>query len=193
MIKLREYARLLVENDLTPDAFDRKIKAAVETIFDVDNVRVKKSKEIPAPAIANSYFNSNLYFTYRNVPLNMNVHFYHLKFPSDELKGLSPEQWDDAKNFPVSNTPEDILKSSNRQVKLAASMTYHPYDDNEVPMEFDDISTNHIGSVEANNIRDLITKAKRLIDDLGDGGDDNGPDEPEPVSPTPTSGKLVTV
>lgn len=45
MIKLSEYARLLVENDLTPDAFDRKIKAAVETIFDVDNVRVKNQKK----------------------------------------------------------------------------------------------------------------------------------------------------
>lgn len=199
MIKLSKYAKMLLESNLTPDAFDQKIKTAVETIFDVDDARIKKSRMLSPPSFAHSYFSSKVFFTYRNVPLRMIVHFYHLKYPSDELKGLSTQEWQDmlkmADQFPKIETPEEILKSSNMQVKLTASLTYYPFTDidDESIMNFDDFQNNHVGSVKANNIRDLMLQAKKLIDDLGNsGGDDGGPDEPEPVAPTP-SGKLVTV
>lgn len=195
-MKLAKYARLLVEGNLTPDAFDRKIKAAIETIFDVDDVITKQSRMLHPPSFAHSYFTSKAFFTYKNVKLRIIVHFYHLKYPDSELKGLNPQEWNDmlksAESFPKMDTPEEVLKSSSPQVKLTASITYYPYEDTEEMMSFGDFEDYHIGSVKANNIRDLISRAKKLLDDLG-GGNDNGPDEPEPVTPIEPSGKLVTV
>jgi len=195
-MNLYTYARLLVEGNLTSDVFDRKIKAAIETIFDVDDVVTKKSRMLRPPSFAHSYFTSKAFFTYKNVKLRIIVHFYHLKYPDNELKGLSPQEWNDmlksAESFPKMDTPEEVLKSSSPQVKLTASITYYPYEDTEEMMSFGDFEDYHIGSVKANNIRDLISRAKKLLDDLG-GGNDNGPDEPEPVTPIEPSGKLVTV
>jgi hypothetical protein len=199
MIKLKTilsaYAKLLAESNLTSYSFDRKIKAAIETIFDVDHVKIKESRPLSPPSFAHSYLSSKIHFIYKNVSLRMIVHFYHLKYPESELKGLSSQEWNDmlktADGFPRLDTPEEILKSNNPQVKLTASITYYPHEDTGEIMSFNDFSDYHIGSVKSNNIRDLIVNAKKLIDDLGDGGDDNGPDKPEPVSPT--SGKLVTV
>lgn len=199
-MKLSTYARLLVEGNLTPDAFDRKIKAAIKTIFDVDDVVIKKSRMSRPPSFAHSYFSSKALFTYKikfkkmeiNIKLSIIVHFYHFKYPANELKGLSPQEWNDmlksAESFPTLDTPEEILKSSNPQVKLTASINV----DTEEMMSFDDFKDYHIGSVEANNILDLISRAKKLLDNLG-GGNDNGPKEPEPVTPIEPSGKLVTV
>lgn len=195
-MNLYTYARLLVEGNLTSDAFDRKIKAAIATIFDIDDVVTKKSRMLHPPSFAHSYFTSKAFFTYKNVKLRIIVHFYHLKYPDNELKGLSPQEWNDmlksAESFPKMDTPEEVLKSSSPQVKLTASITYYPYEDTEEMMSFGDFEDYHIGSVKANNIRDLISRAKKLLDDLG-GGNDNGPDEPEPVTPIEPSGKLVTV
>lgn len=197
-MKLSKYAKLLIESNLTPDAFDRKLKAAVETIFDVDDVKIRKSRIAHPPSFAHLQLSTTLFFNYRNIPLRMVIHFYHLKFSSNELTGLSNAEWNDmlktAEQFPKLDTPEEILKSSNPQVKLNASITYYPYVDMDDSMiDFEEFRNNHIGTVSSNNLRDLVTKAKKLIDDLGGGDDNNGPDEPEPVSPTPTSGKLVTV
>lgn len=195
-MNLYTYARLLVEGNLTSDAFDRKIKAAIATIFDIDDVVTKKSRMLHPPSFAHSYFTSKAFFTYKNVKLRIIVHFYHLKYPDNELKGLSPQEWNDmlksAESFPKMDTPEEVLKSGNPQVKLTASITYYQYEDTEEMMSFGDFEDYHIGSVKANNIRDLISRAKKLLDDLG-GGNDNGPDEPEPVTPIEPSGKLVTV
>lgn len=194
-MKLSAYAKLLAESNLTPYSFDRKIKAAIETIFDVDNVKIKESRPLSPPSFAHLYLSSNIHFIYKNVSLQMVVHFYHLKYPESELKGLSSQEWNDmlktADEFPRLDTPEEILKSSNPQVKLTASITYYPHEDTGEIMSFNDFSDYHIGSVKSNNIRDLIVSAKKLLDDLG--GNDNGPDEPEPVAPVDPSSKLVTV
>lgn len=193
MIKLKS---LINEANLTPDAFDRKIKTAIETIFDVDVEKIKRSKILHPPSFAHSYFTSVVFFVYKNVRLRINIHLYHMKYPESEMTGLSSQEWNDmlkaADTFPNLDTPEEMLKSGHPQIKLTASITYYPYEDTEEILSFSDFQDYHIGSVKANNIRDLIVSAKKLIDNLG-GGDNNGPDEPEPVKPPTPSGKLVTV
>ena len=195
-MKLFTYAKLLVESNLTPDSFGRKIKAAIETIFNVDDVKLTRLKDLNPPSFAHSYLSVALFFNYRNVPFRTVVHFYHLKFPSNELKKLSNQEWTDmlktADLMSTIETPDDILKSANIQVKLTASLSYYPNQDIEAGLGLDEHENNYIGLVKSNNIRDLITKLKKLIDDFG-GNDNNGPTEPEPVVPNEPIGKLVTV
>lgn len=196
-INLSTYAKLLVESNLTPDAFGRKINAAIKTIFDSDDVETKKTSALRPPSFAHSYFSSHLVFNYKNIKLKIIVHFYHLKYSNSTLKNLTSQQWNDmlksAESFTNMDTPDEILKSSNPQVKLTANIIYYPYEDTEERMSIGANNKDYvIGNVEANNIRDLISRAKKLIDDSS-GDDNNGPDEPEPVTPTNPSGKLVTV
>jgi hypothetical protein len=195
---LSRYAKLLVESNLTHDSFGRKIKAAIETIFDVDDVNIQKTNFSKGPKFANSHFSAVLIFKYRNIPLEMTVHFYHLKFSKSELKHLTTNQFMDmvqsSESIPKIETPEDILRSPNIQVMLSAVLTYKPvtYTKDIIGIDdMEDVKDIHIGIVNSNNIRNLMIKAKQLIDKLG--GDDNAPDEPEPVAPIPTNKKLVPV
>jgi hypothetical protein len=196
MIQLSKYAKLLAEGKLTAESFDNKLKAAIQTIFDVDVVSTKKAKQFDAPEFAHSYFNSVLFFEYKTVPIKIVVHFYHLKIKNIDLD-TSKKEWDDiikkSNSIQTIETSDDVLKVSNPYVMLTASISYNPNTDDSSMFMDQDFRTYHLGSVKSNNIRDLITDAKKLIDDLGDDGGNDGDDEPEPVTPTPTSGNLVTV
>ena len=91
MIKLKSLiaeSASLKEGDLA-----NIIKNAYISIFDIDEVEVIKAKNLRPPSFVYTYMTVSASIVY-NKNRFLNYHkLFHYKFPKEETKGLSSEEW----------------------------------------------------------------------------------------------------
>lgn len=188
MIKLKT---LLQENtQLKIDDFVKILQDAYKVIFDIDEVVSVRANDYGSFGFVHTYMAVKLAFVYKFERYVVYHKLYHQKFPREELKGTTYDEYmtalQHAEKFPPVITTKSILKERNPLLNLNASV-YEAENNNWFEMD-------HIGKLEhVINLGELIEGVKLIIDKRGSSGDD-GEDELAPFDPKPKTGKeLVPV
>jgi hypothetical protein len=171
-VKLKQ---LILKESLSAEDVSKTFTNAYIVLFDIDKEYIEiDTKSLLPPSFSYFYYALKVNIVYRNRKYKIHHQFFYYKFPENELKGLSYDEW--MNMLSVSEKFKDIevfphsLKEKNPLYKFTTSI----YDDDG----------NHIGYESKNfhSITDIITKTKEIIDKFdGDNENDEYVDAPIPT------------
>lgn len=175
MIKLKS---LLLE-DMGSAELSKALESAYKVTFDVDEIIILAADAMWPPSYMHQYFVVKLYFIYKLRKFVIYHKLYYYKFPENELKGLSRDEWMEmlkvAEKFPRKTITRDLLNSRNVLIDFSMSVF-------EADKSISDL--NLLEKVEGlRSIAEVVTEAKRIIDKRI-GGDNREVDSPVDV-PSP--------
>jgi len=192
---MEAYSGIIKENTnnlITGESLGNIFVAAYKTLFDTDDIEVAKSKEYLPPDYCNQYFYLALVMNYKVQLYKIYFKLFYRKFPENEIKGLSHEEYYDMlahakeiQKLPKLNK-EDIRK---RNPLIDFTLSVYAMDSKED----DYFDMDHLGSQNTGlkTIMDVVEKTREIINKR-DKGDSDDVDYTPPVN-APTSHFLVGV
>jgi hypothetical protein len=161
---------------LNANELSKVLSSAYRVVLDTDDVKVIKKEDLFPPSYVHQYIAVNVFFTYKLRQVVVYHKLFYDKFPKQERKGLSYDQWMDmldvAEKFPKLSISKDLIKGNNPLVRF--NVVVFELVEKE---KLDYFNYNRLGEKDdIRNVGDVIKTVKAIIDKLG--GDKEEDDEP---------------
>jgi len=182
----------LINESLSESDFSKLFFWAYKSIFDIDDKDVKYlnltngGKYLYPPSYTHLYFSIILNINYNSKLYCINNKFFYYKFPKEELKGLSGDQWEEMLKNSEKFDKSDINKNSIIKPNNLFSFTTIVFEGKDF------VNGQFIGQCKdgLHSISDVVNKTKKIIDSNDNGNEGDKKSSPAPIIP---KGKLVTV